>query len=98
MSTSAEKLKLFIDLDICSTGECEKCDIQCSFFYHSQKPVNNGIVSVAELAKISVVSIAVRLVRASTSGGKPMEGAKAGVVTKATRSPLCHPSGRGVEV
>lgn len=39
--------KLFIDLDICATGECEKCVIHCSFFYH---PDNNGIISVAELA------------------------------------------------
>ncbi|MBN2531813.1 MAG: 4Fe-4S binding protein [Spirochaetales bacterium] len=39
--------RLFIDLDICNSGKCEACDIQCSYFYHNQ---NNGIISVAELA------------------------------------------------
>lgn len=44
--------RLFIDLDICNAGECEKCDIKCSYFYH---PGNNGIVSVAELATYELV-------------------------------------------
>lgn len=44
--------RLFIDLDICSTGECEGCDLKCSYFYH---PQNNGIVSVAELATYYLV-------------------------------------------
>lgn len=62
MSTSAEQLhqgkinmepkkgsdvRLFIDLDVCSTGECRECEIQCSYFYHT---ANNGVVSIAELA------------------------------------------------
>ena len=45
-------LRLFIDLDVCSTGECEECEIQCSYFYH---PGNNGIISVAELATYYLV-------------------------------------------
>lgn len=67
MTTSAEELhqgklniepkkdkdkRLFIDLDICASGECKKCDIKCSFFYH---PDNNGIVSVVELATYALV-------------------------------------------
>jgi len=67
MSTSAEQLhqgsinmepkkgsdlRLFIDLDVCSTGECKGCEIQCSYFYH---PANNGVVSVAELATYFLV-------------------------------------------
>jgi Fe-S-cluster-containing dehydrogenase component len=51
----AEDQKLFIDLDVCAKGECEKCDIQCSYYYHQQKPGNNGIVSVAELATYALV-------------------------------------------
>lgn len=47
--------RLFIDLDICSGGECEKCVIQCSYFYHQQFPGNNGIISVAELAMYYLV-------------------------------------------
>lgn len=67
MSTSAEQLhqgkinmepkkgsdvRLFIDLDVCSTGECKECEIQCSYFYH---PANNGVVSIAELATYFLV-------------------------------------------
>ncbi|MFH1791028.1 MAG: 4Fe-4S dicluster domain-containing protein [Candidatus Omnitrophota bacterium] len=67
MSTSAEQIhngklnmtpagsgdrRLFIDLDKCSSGECEKCVIKCSYFYH---PDNNGIISVAELAAYALV-------------------------------------------
>jgi Fe-S-cluster-containing dehydrogenase component len=67
MSTSAEQihhgklnlqprkggdLRLFIDLDICESGECKECELQCSFYYH---PGNNGILSVAELAAYAVV-------------------------------------------
>jgi len=44
--------RLFIDLDICSTGNCEKCVIQCSYL---NGPVNNGIVSAAELATYYLV-------------------------------------------
>src|SRR4030042_1136670 len=44
--------RLFIDLDLCSTGECQKCTIQCSYFYH---PNNNGITSVAELATYALI-------------------------------------------
>ncbi|WP_419656333.1 4Fe-4S dicluster domain-containing protein [Desulfosarcina variabilis] len=46
------ELRLFVDLDICTAGECEKCVIQCSYFYHSE---NNGIASVAELATYYLV-------------------------------------------
>jgi len=67
MGTSAEQLhngkmntapvkgkdkRLFIDLDICAKGECKKCEIQCSYFYH---PENNGINSVVELATYALV-------------------------------------------
>jgi Fe-S-cluster-containing dehydrogenase component len=67
MSTSAEQLhqsvvnmepkktrqtKLYIDLDICSSGVCEGCDLKCSYFYH---PQNNGILSVVELATYYLV-------------------------------------------
>ena len=49
--TSNEK-KLFIDLDICASGECKECVIKCSYYYH---PENNGIVSVAEIATYALV-------------------------------------------
>ena len=48
----AKDKKLFIDLDICFSSECKKCEIKCSYFYH---PENNGILSVAELATYAVV-------------------------------------------
>ena len=44
--------KLFIDLDICASGECKKCVIKCSYFYH---PDNNGILPVAELVTYALV-------------------------------------------
>lgn len=67
MSTSAEQLhhsrintepkkgqdlRLFIDLDICSSGQCKGCNIKCSYNYH---PQNIGIISVAELATYYLV-------------------------------------------
>lgn len=67
MSTSAEEIhqgkinttpeksgnkRLFIDLDLCESGECKECKLRCSYFYH---PDNNGIVSVAELATYALV-------------------------------------------
>lgn len=67
MTTSAEQIhqgkvnikpkkgkdkRLFIDLDICFSGECKECLIKCSYFYH---PQNNGIISVAELATYCLV-------------------------------------------
>jgi len=51
----ADKAKrLYIDLDVCHAGECKKCVIQCSYYFH---PVglNNGIISVAELAAYALV-------------------------------------------
>lgn len=45
-------LRLFVDLDVCASGECEDCVIRCSYFYH---PVNNGILSVVELATYYLV-------------------------------------------
>ena len=47
-----EKVRLFIDLDQCATGECKQCVVQCSYFYH---PNNNGIISVVELATYYLV-------------------------------------------
>jgi Fe-S-cluster-containing dehydrogenase component len=67
MSTSAEQIhqgqvnvkpqkgagkRLFVDLDVCASGECKECVVQCSYYYH---PGNNGIVSVAELATYYLV-------------------------------------------
>ncbi|MFH1777398.1 MAG: 4Fe-4S dicluster domain-containing protein [Candidatus Omnitrophota bacterium] len=67
MSSSAEQLhhgklninpekgkdqRLYIDLDVCASGECKQCEIKCSYFYH---PGNYGIVSVAELASYALV-------------------------------------------
>lgn len=46
------KERLYIDLDICASGKCEKCVIQCSYFYH---PENIGIFSVAEAATYALV-------------------------------------------
>ncbi len=48
----APDTRLFIDLDICTAGECKECVIECSYFYH---PENNGIVSIAELATYFLV-------------------------------------------
>jgi Fe-S-cluster-containing dehydrogenase component len=44
--------RLFIDLDICASGECPECSIKCSYLYHEN---NNGIYSVAELATFTLV-------------------------------------------
>jgi Fe-S-cluster-containing dehydrogenase component len=51
-SQKGKDKRLFIDLDICSTGQCPSCEIRCSYFYH---PANNGIISVAELATYYLV-------------------------------------------
>lgn len=47
--------RLFIDLDVCSSGECKDCVIQCSYWYHQEGVGNNGIISVAELATYYLV-------------------------------------------
>lgn len=47
-----EYLRLFIDLDICTSTECKECVINCSYFYH---PENNGIISIIELATYALV-------------------------------------------
>ena len=67
MATSAEQIhqgkinteprkgkdkRLFVDLDVCSAGECKECVIKCSYFYH---PQNLGIISVVELAAYYLV-------------------------------------------
>jgi Fe-S-cluster-containing dehydrogenase component len=67
MKTSAEQLhhsavniepektnekRLYIDLDVCGSGECKNCELQCSYYYH---PHNKGIPSVAELATYYLV-------------------------------------------
>ncbi|MBD3426714.1 MAG: 4Fe-4S ferredoxin [Candidatus Omnitrophica bacterium] len=46
--------RLFIDLDVCASGECQDCQIKCSYLYHRQTG-NNGIISVAELATYALV-------------------------------------------
>ncbi|MCB4757378.1 MAG: 4Fe-4S binding protein [Elusimicrobia bacterium] len=48
-------LRLFVDLDICSKEKCEKCEVECSYFYRRQRPENNGIRSVVELATYALV-------------------------------------------
>ncbi|NQU74184.1 MAG: hypothetical protein HQ547_05695 [Candidatus Omnitrophica bacterium] len=45
-------LRLYVDLDICSSGKCKNCEIKCSYFYH---PDNIGIISVVELATYALV-------------------------------------------
>ena len=47
--------KLFIDLDICASGQCKECTAKCSYLYHRQFPGNNGIFSIAELATYALV-------------------------------------------
>lgn len=47
--------RLYIDLDVCAQGECDKCRIQCSYYYHQQLIGNNGIISVAELVTYYLV-------------------------------------------
>lgn len=70
MSSSAEQLhqgklnvnakkskdkRLFVDLDLCASGQCKECVLECSYYYHTQSPVNNGIISVVELATYALV-------------------------------------------
>jgi Fe-S-cluster-containing dehydrogenase component len=44
--------RLFIDLDLCASADCEACAVQCSYPFH---PGNNGIVSLTELATYALV-------------------------------------------
>ncbi len=44
--------KLFIDLDICNSDQCDECVVECSYFYH---PVNNGMISLIELSTYVLV-------------------------------------------
>ena len=44
--------RLYVDLDVCQSGECRRCEVGCSYFYH---PGNNGMISVAELAACALV-------------------------------------------
>jgi Fe-S-cluster-containing dehydrogenase component len=46
--------RLFVDLDVCASGECKECVIECSYFFHP-RGLNNGILSVAELASYYLV-------------------------------------------
>ena len=46
--------RLFIDLDICQ-GKCKECVIECSYWYHQQKPGNTGALSIIELATYYLV-------------------------------------------
>jgi Fe-S-cluster-containing hydrogenase component 2 len=52
IESPADGKKLFIDLDICNSEQCEKCVIECSYFYH---PVNTGIISLIELATYALI-------------------------------------------
>lgn len=49
--TGAE-VRLYVDLDICASGACKQCVVQCSYHYH---PNNNGIATIAELATYYLV-------------------------------------------
>jgi Fe-S-cluster-containing hydrogenase component 2 len=51
-SVDREGPRLRIDLDICNSDVCRKCVIDCSYFFH---PVNNGVISLIELATFSLV-------------------------------------------
>jgi Fe-S-cluster-containing dehydrogenase component len=51
-TSKGDEVRLFVDLDVCASGECESCDLECSYFYHVD---NNGIASVAELATYALV-------------------------------------------
>jgi Fe-S-cluster-containing dehydrogenase component len=51
-SDKGDKTRLFVDLDVCQTGECKECVVKCSYFYHSG---NNGLISIAELATYYLV-------------------------------------------
>jgi len=46
--------RLYIDLDICASGECKECVTKCSYLYH-RSAGNNGIVSISELATYALV-------------------------------------------
>ena len=50
--TEGSDQRLYVDLDLCESGECKECEIRCSYFYH---PGNAGIVSVAELVGYALV-------------------------------------------
>jgi len=52
VSKKSKEKRLFVDLDVCHKGDCKKCEIRCSYFYH---PNNIGINSVAELASYALV-------------------------------------------
>lgn len=43
--------RLRIDLDICNSDTCPGCVIDCSYFFH---PVNNGVISLIELATFAL--------------------------------------------
>ncbi len=44
--------RLYVDLDICCSDTCEECVVDCSYFFH---PVNNGLISLIELATFALV-------------------------------------------
>ncbi|MBN1434119.1 4Fe-4S dicluster domain-containing protein [Candidatus Fermentibacterales bacterium] len=46
--------RLFVDLDVCAAGECKECVVRCSYPFHPTG-LNNGIISVAELASYYLV-------------------------------------------
>jgi len=51
-SVPESERRLMIDLDICSSEQCPECVIKCTYFYH---PVNNGMISLIELATYALV-------------------------------------------
>lgn len=52
--TKGKDKRLYIDLDVCASGECKDCQIKCSYLYHRQIG-NNGIMSIVELATYALV-------------------------------------------
>ncbi len=49
-AATEDKRRLFVDLEVCA--KCPECVTKCGYFYH---PGNNGMVSVREMAALSVV-------------------------------------------
>jgi len=48
-------MRLYIDLDRFNKTPADQAGIECSFWFHFQKPGNNGILSIAELAAYALV-------------------------------------------
>ena len=47
--------RLYIDLDLYYSDRTNQDEIKCSYYFHQQKPVNNGVISFVELANYVLV-------------------------------------------